>query len=71
MTAGVIALPQSAEGVLAPDVPDLEVHVGKGDSRDILTDRRDGLHFGRWVRGEEDGLDLFVECGFAGVVEAE
>jgi hypothetical protein len=36
-----------------------------------LADGRDGLELGRRVVGQEDGLDLLVESGLAGVVEAE
>jgi hypothetical protein len=36
-----------------------------------LTYRRHGLEFRRGVGGEEEGFDLFVEGGFAGIVEAE
>jgi hypothetical protein len=36
-----------------------------------LADGGDRLEVGRRTVGEEDGLDLLVEGGFAGVVEAE
>lgn len=71
MAARVVALPELAEGQLPADVPDLEVQVGQGDGRDVLADGRDGLEFRGGVVGVEEGLDLFVEGGLAGVVEAE
>ncbi len=57
--------------MLAADVPQLEVHVGQGDGRDVLTDGRDGFEGGGGVVGEEEGFDLGEERRFAGVVEAE
>jgi hypothetical protein len=36
-----------------------------------LADGRDGFQVRRRVGGEVEGFDLFVEGGFAGVVEAE
>ncbi len=36
-----------------------------------MADGGDGFEFWGWGVREEDGFDLFVEGGFAGVVEAE
>lgn len=67
---GKVGRPHAAEGVLAADVPDLQVHVGQGDGGDILTDGGDGGFAGR--RGVRvEGFDGGEEGGFAGVVEAE
>ncbi len=71
MAGCVVALPEFPEGVLPTHVPDLQVHIWQGDGRHILTYRRHGLEFRRGVGGEEEGFDLFVEGGFAGIVEAE
>lgn len=66
-------MPEPAERVLASYVPDLEIHIGEGDGRDVLTDGGDGVEFGGCGGGvgAEEGFDLFVEGGFAGIVEAE
>ena len=71
VAAGVVALPQLAQAQLAADVPDLHVHVGQGDGRDILTDCRHRLELGLRVVGQEERLDLLVEGRLAGIVEAE
>lgn len=71
VAAVVVALPQLAQGVLAAHVPDLEVHVGQGQGRDILADGGHGLELGRGRVGQVHGLDLFVKGGLAGIVEAE
>lgn len=70
MAAGVVALPQAAQRVLATDVPDLEVQVRQRYRGDVLADRGDGFEVGV-VRAAVDGADLLEEGGFAGVVEAE
>jgi len=57
--------------MLAPDVPNFKVHVWKGDGGNILADGGYGFEFWGGVGGEEEGFYLFVEGGFAGVVEAE
>jgi hypothetical protein len=36
-----------------------------------LSYRGHGLEFRSWIVGKEEGLDLFVEGGLAGIVEAE
>jgi hypothetical protein len=36
-----------------------------------LAYRRHGLEFRRWIVGQEEGLDLFVEGGLASIIEAE
>lgn len=71
VAAGVVALPQLAQAQLAADVPDLEVHVGEREGRNILADRRHRLQLGIWAFGQEERLGLFVEGRLAGVVEAE
>ncbi len=68
---GVVALPELSQRVLSADVPDFKVNVWEGDGGHILADRGDGFEFGVGVGGEVEGFDLFVEGGFAGVVEAE
>jgi hypothetical protein len=69
----VVALPQAAQAMLAADVPYLEVdgriRGWEFDGCDVLADG--GYGFEVWVRGRVRGFDLFEECGFAGVVEAE
>jgi hypothetical protein len=57
--------------VLATDVPDFEVHVGKSYGRYILPNGWDRLEFGIRVRREEDGFDLLVKGGLASIIEAE
>ena len=64
-------MPQRAQGELAADVPELQVHVGQGDGGDILADCRDRSQLGLGLVGVEERFDLFVEGGLAGVVEAE
>ena len=71
MTAGVVALPKFSERVLASYVPDLQVHVGEGDGGYILADCRYGFEFWGGVGREEEGFHLFVEGGFAGIIETE
>lgn len=79
----VVALPEAAEGELAADVPEFEVHVWEGDGSDVLADGGDGVA-GCWVGfvggggGEGGGggrvvkgFDLVEESGFAGIVEAK
>ena len=56
--------------MLAAYVPDLEVHVWKGDCADILADGGDG-GFGGGGGGGVEGFDCGEEGCFAGVVEAE
>ena len=56
--------------MLAAHVPDLEVHVVKGDGGDVLADGRDG-GFARSRGVVVEGLDAGEEGRFAGVVEAE
>lgn len=75
MAAGVVALPEASHGDLAADIPDLQVHIGQGDSRDILPDGWNSLA-GVWGRGafgtgEEESFDLGEEGGFAGIIQAE
>jgi hypothetical protein len=70
VAAGVVALPQAAQRVLAADVPDLEVQVRQRYRGDVLADCGDGFQVGV-VRAAVDGADLLEEGGFAGVVEAE
>lgn len=71
MAAGVIALPQLAQGVLAAHVPQLDVHVWQGYGRDVLADSGDRLELRLGRIGEVHGFDLFVEGRLAGIVEAE
>ncbi len=71
MTTAIVTLPQFPQAVLAPHVPDLEVHIWQRDCRDILTDCGDGFELWVRVRGEVEGFDLFVEGRLASVVEAE
>jgi hypothetical protein len=52
-------------------VPDFEIHVWEGDGGDVLADGGDRFEFRVGVGGEVEGFDLFMEGGFAGVVEAE
>jgi hypothetical protein len=56
--------------MLAADVPDLQVQVGKSNRGDILPDRGHGFEIGMKVYRVR-GFDLFEEGGFAGVIEAE
>lgn len=63
-------MPQGAKGELAADVPELQIHVGKGDGGDILADRRNRSQLGLGLVGVEESFDLFVEGGLSGVVEA-
>jgi hypothetical protein len=51
MTRSVVALPQLAQTVLAPNVPYLQVHIRQCNRRDILSYRRHSLEFGRGVGG--------------------
>ncbi len=67
---GIVARPHGAQGVLAADVPDLEVHVVERDGGDVLADGGDGGFAGGWGVVVE-GFDGGEEGGFAGVVEAE
>ena len=71
MAAFVVALPELAQGVLTPYIPNLEIHVCKTDRGDILADCWDGALGGWRVLGEVYGFDGAEEGGFAGVVEAE
>jgi hypothetical protein len=71
VAAGVVALPQLAQRQLAANIPDLDVHIGQREGRDILADGRDRLELGVWVFGQEERLRLFMEGRLAGVVEAE
>lgn len=71
MARAVIALPEFAQTVLTPDIPYLEIHIRKCYRRDILADCWDRLKLRCRVRGEVERLDLLVEGGFAGIVEAE
>ena len=67
---GVVVCPHAAEGVLAADVPDPEVHVWQGDCGDVLADGGDGGFIGDGG-GAVEGFYGGEEGGFAGVVEAE
>lgn len=71
MAGRVIALPQFPQGVLPADIPDLEVHIWQRNGGYILSDCGDCFEIGNGVGREEEGFDLFVESGLAGVVEAE
>ena len=57
--------------MLTPYVPDFEIHVGHRDCRDILSDCWNRFQVGGWSVREEEGFDLFVEGGFASIIEAE
>lgn len=70
VAAGVVGLPETAQRVLAADVPKLEVAVCALAGRDVLADGWDGLEVRVRVRGVE-GFDLLEEGGLAGVVEAK
>jgi len=56
--------------VLAAHIPDLQVQIGQVDGGDVLADGGHGFEVGVGV-GAVEGLDLFEQRGFAGVVEAE
>jgi hypothetical protein len=71
MARCVVALPKFAEGVLAPNIPDLEIHIRKRDGGDILAYSWDGAQFRSGRVGEEKGFDLFVECRFACIVKTQ
>lgn len=57
--------------MLAPYIPDLEIHVAEIDDRDVLADGGDGFLGGGRGGGEVERFDGGEEGGFAGVVEAE
>jgi hypothetical protein len=71
VAAGIVTLPQLAQAHLAAHVPDLEVHIGQGEGRDILANRGHGLKLGIGVFGQEERLCLFVEGRLAGIIEAK
>lgn len=71
MAGCVITLPEFAERVLTPDIPDLEIHVWKRDGGHILAYCWDGAQFGSGRVGQKEGFDLFVESGLACIVKAE
>ena len=69
MARCVVALPELAQRVLSANIPYFEVHVWESNSRNILADGRDSFQFRGGGPREEEGLHLFVEGGFAGIVE--
>lgn len=74
MAALVVALPQAAQAHLAADVPELHVHVGQGNGRDVLADGGHGLEVGGRRGGgvgRKERLDLLVKGCLSGIVEAE
>jgi hypothetical protein len=56
---------------LPAHIPDLEVHIWQSDGADILPYRWDCFQFWGGVLRVEKRFDLFMEGGFAGIVEAE
>lgn len=73
MAAGVVALPEPTETVLAADVPYFEVdgRVGrwKGDGSHILSDSGDSFQVR--VRRRIRSFNLLKESRFAGVIKAK
>lgn len=57
--------------MLSAHVPQLEVHVWHGYGGDILPDGGYSLELRVGVRGQEERFHLFVEGGFASIIETE